>query len=171
MVFAPWDTSREIKIRKGDCSATESRQSSWPVPEKLAVPRCGFRVLIDWEDDCLDVVITPTFLHPMRFEEGTAVDRQCLQSRASSASAADDPCLWGLLFLKPVPLHTHVVDVWHHSGQQGVGRQRIYSGLLKLKDVLALTEDLDAHSFDFASDKVEICIRSAPRDVCLKRTK
>jgi hypothetical protein len=67
-----------------------------------------------------------------------------------------------LFFLQPVPLGAEVVDFAVHPRQKQFGGGGGYSGPLKRKDFLALPSELDAHTFDFPPDVVEVWQFSPP---------
>jgi hypothetical protein len=61
-----------------------------------------------------------------------------------------------LFTLEPVPFGAKVVDIHQHPRRQGFGRQRVYPGPLKPKDILPLAGDLGAHPLDFGSELVKL---------------
>jgi hypothetical protein len=72
------------------------------------------------------------------------------------ASSAQDFGLQGLLTLEPVAFSAKVVDIRKHPRQQSFGRQGVYPGPLKPKDILPLARDLGAHPLDFGSELVKL---------------
>jgi hypothetical protein len=61
-----------------------------------------------------------------------------------------------LFFPQPVAFSAERIDLGEHPSQQGFGRQCVYPGPLKPKDILPLAGDLGAHPLDFGSELVKL---------------
>jgi len=85
-------------------------------------------------------------------------------SAALPSPASKNPALHVArqIFLEPVPLGAHIVDFSQHPSKEDFGRCRGNPRPLKLEDFLPLARDLNAHSFDFSPDMVEVWHGSGP---------